>query len=358
VSGPLLTIEDLVVDFTGPRRMFVGRRSNFRAVDGVSLEIACGETLGLVGESGSGKTTTGRAVLGLVNPTSGRIEFDGHEIAGVPPSARGPIIRNLQVVFQNPYSSLNPALTVRAILDEAVAIAGDEASERDAHALLELVGLDAAHADRYPHQFSGGQRQRIAIARALASNPRLVVCDEPVSALDVSTRGQIINLLEDLRDELGMAYLFIAHDLTIVRHLSHRVAVMFRGQLMEVGDADTVAADPAHPYTRSLLAAVPVADPARQRQRRAERAAFLTERPTAVGLGGCPFRGRCPHVHDVCHTVRPVPRAAPHGGTVACHLYPIEACAAAVTSRHSAADHDADAVVDSLPPKVSRDAGR
>ncbi|WP_116997312.1 ABC transporter ATP-binding protein [Desertimonas flava] len=325
MSEPLLTIDDLVVEFTGPRRMFVGPRPVFRAVDGVSLTIDRGETLGLVGESGSGKTTTGRAVLGLVTPTSGRIDFEGHDIAGIAPTDRGRIIRNLQVVFQNPYSSLNPALTVRTILDEAVSVAADGPDGRDAERLLELVGLDRTHADRYPHQFSGGQRQRIAIARALAVNPRLVVCDEPVSALDVSTRGQIINLLEDLREEFAMAYLFIAHDLTIVRHLSHRIAVMFRGQLMEVGDADAVASEPAHPYTRSLVAAVPVPDPARQRQRRTERARLIASGPAgAVGPGGCPFRGRCPQAHDTCETVRPVMRPAPHGGTVACHLYPAE----------------------------------
>jgi oligopeptide/dipeptide ABC transporter ATP-binding protein len=317
----LLSVDDLVVEFAGSRRVPFGRRSTFRAVDRVSLTVDPGETLGLVGESGSGKTTTGRAILGLVEPSSGAIEFDGTQVAGVPPTARGPIIRQLQVIFQNPYSSLNPALTVRAILDEAIAVAIDGPAGRDAGQLLEMVGLDAGRADRYPHQFSGGQRQRIAIARALAVNPRLVVCDEPVSALDVSTRGQIVNLLEDLRDEFGMAYLFIAHDLTIVRHISHRIAVMYRGQIVEVGDADAVAVEPAHPYTRSLIEAVPVTDPRRQSERRAARIAVAPDRGAYDPLVGCPFRGRCPDVHEPCHVTRPAMRPAPHGGVVACHLY-------------------------------------
>ena len=321
MSAPLLAIEDLVVDFPGHRRVPFGKRSNFRAVDHVSLTIDPGETLGLVGESGSGKTTTGRAVLGLVMPSSGTIEFDGMHVAGRPPTARGPIIRQLQVIFQNPYSSLNPALTIRAILDEAIAVAVDGPAGRDVGQLLGLVGLDARHADRYPHQFSGGQRQRIAIARALAVNPRLIVCDEPVSALDVSTRGQIVNLLEDLRDEFGVAYLFVAHDLTIVRHISHRIAVMYRGQIMEIGDADAVATEPAHPYTRSLIAAVPIPDPERQRQRRADRALLIANHRTSDTLTGCPFQSRCPSAHEMCQTVRPEMRTAPHGGLVACHLY-------------------------------------
>jgi peptide/nickel transport system ATP-binding protein len=321
----LLAVDDLVVEFAGHRRVPFGRRPQVRAVDHVSLSVDRGETLGLVGESGSGKTTTGRAILGLVAPTSGTIEFDGTQVAGVSPTARGPIIRQLQVIFQNPYSSLNPALTIRAILDEAIEVAVDGPAARDAGQLLELVGLDAGRADRYPHQFSGGQRQRIAIARAVAVNPRLIVCDEPVSALDVSTRGQIVNLLEDLRDEFGMAYLFIAHDLTIVRHISHRIAVMYRGQIVEIGDADAVAVEPAHPYTRSLIEAVPVADPRRQRQRRAERAALVADRGAVDPLIGCPFRGRCPSAHEVCHVIRPAMRPAPHGGLVACHLYDTQA---------------------------------
>ena len=321
MTAPLLEVDGLVVDFPGHRRVPFGKRSQFRAVDHVSLTIDRGETLGLVGESGSGKTTTGRAILGLVAPSSGAIEFNGKQIAGVSPTARGPVIRQLQVIFQNPYSSLNPALTIRAILDEAISVAVDGPVGRDAGHLLELVGLDAGRADRYPHQFSGGQRQRIAIARALAVNPRLIVCDEPVSALDVSTRGQIVNLLEDLRDEFGMAYLFIAHDLTIVRHISHRIAVMYRGQIVEIGDADAVAVEPAHPYTRSLIEAVPVADPRRQRERRAGRVALIPDRGADDPLAGCPFRGRCPSAHDVCYSDRPAMRPAPHGGLVACHLY-------------------------------------
>lgn len=319
----LLTVDDLTVEFRGRRRLPFTSRPVHRAVDGVSLTIENGETLGLVGESGSGKTTTGRAVLGLLEPTAGTVTFDGTPIGGVPPTERGDIIRRLQVIFQNPYSSLNPARTIRETLDEAIEVA-ERNLDRTAEQLLELVGLDATHADRYPHQFSGGQRQRIAIARALAVNPRLIVCDEPVSALDVSTRGQIINLLENLRDELGVAYLFIAHDLTIVRHISHRIAVMYSGQLAEIGDADAVSTTPAHPYTRALVAAAPVPHPQRQRERRAARAELVVEsgRDGIDSTVGCPFRDRCPNVHEPCHTIRPPMHAAPHGGLVACHLYP------------------------------------
>ena len=317
----LLAVDDLVVDFAGRRRLPFAPRPHQRAVDHVSFTIAPGETLGLVGESGSGKTTTGRAILGLVAPSSGAVTFDGVDVAGVSPTARGPLIRQLQPIFQNPYSSLNPALTIRATLTEAIA-AAEEHLDRDVPRLLELVGLDPAHAGRYPHQFSGGQRQRIAIARALAVNPRLIVCDEPVSALDVSTRGQIVNLLEDLRDELGVAYLFIAHDLTIVRHISHRIAVMYRGRIVEIGDADAVATEPAHPYTRSLIDAVPIPDPERQRRHRDARLQLAAGRVPDDALVGCRFRHRCPEAHGRCQTERPAMRPAPHGGLVACHLYP------------------------------------
>ncbi len=276
----LLDVRDLVVTF--PQRGW--RAPPFRALHEVSLDIAPGETVGLVGESGSGKTTLGRAVLGLVPVASGSISFDGHEIHDLRRRDRRRLAPEIQVVFQDPYSSLNPALAVEDILTEpliAQSVSGQESRTRVA-ALLEQVGLPANAGRRYPREFSGGQRQRIAIARALALRPRLIVCDEPVSALDLSTQARVLDLLIEIQETTGVAYLFVSHDLGVVRHISHRVAVMYAGEIVEFGDGDQVTARPEHDYTRTLLGAAPVADPARQRERRERReAALLTHSPTS-----------------------------------------------------------------------------
>lgn len=275
----LLDIRDLRVSFRG--RGF--RPKPVEVLHGVSLDVAAGETLGLVGESGSGKTTIGRAVLGLVKPSAGEIRFDGADITHADGAARRKLSKDIQVVFQDPYTSLNPAMTVGDILAEPLVIQG--ATSRDARArvrtLLDQVGLPADASERLPREFSGGQRQRVAIARALAPSPRLIVCDEPVSALDLSTQARVLDLFIDIQRATGVAYLFVSHDLTVVRHISHRVAVLYRGDLVETGPATKVTSDPDHPYTRKLLLASPVADPARQRERRIARRALLDAEATA-----------------------------------------------------------------------------
>ncbi|MBP1076379.1 peptide/nickel transport system ATP-binding protein [Microbacterium terrae] len=246
-------------------------------VHGVSLEIARGETLGIVGESGSGKTTIGRAVLGLVPPSAGRISFDGHDITHAGKRTRRALARDIQVIFQDPYTSLNPAMTVGDILTEPLVAQGR--TQRDARervkSLLDHVGLPFNASERLPREFSGGQRQRVAIARALAPDPRLIVCDEPVSALDLSTQARVLDLLIDIQRETGVAYLFVSHDLAVVRHISHRVAVVYRGDIVETGPAAMVTRSPEHTYTQRLLLAAPIADPERQAERRAERRAAL-----------------------------------------------------------------------------------
>jgi len=266
---PLLEVRSLVKEFSRSRGLFAGR-SVVRAVDGVSFTIEAGETFGLVGESGSGKTTTGRCILRLVEPTSGAVRFRGEDVLGFSPSRLRHARRDMQIVFQDPYSSLNPRMRVGDIVEEPLIIhrMGAKAARRARVAeLFDLVGLDPSQLARYPHQFSGGQRQRIGLARALALNPSLVIADEPVSALDVSVQAQIINLLMDLQERLKLTYLFIAHDLRLVRHICSRVAVMYLGKIVEMGTTDALFADPAHPYTRALLSAIPVPDPSAARQR-------------------------------------------------------------------------------------------
>jgi len=269
----LLEIDDLRVAFPG-RGL---RAKPVEVLHGVSIDVAEGETVGLVGESGSGKTTIGRAVLGLVKPSGGHIRFGGQDIGGVQGRARRALARDIQVVFQDPYTSLNPSLTVGDILAEPLIVQG--ATAKDARArvrlLLDQVGLPSDSVDRMPREFSGGQRQRVAIARALAPRPTLIVCDEPVSALDLSTQARVMDLFIEIQRETGVAYLFISHDLSVIRHISHRVAVLYRGDLVETGDAPTVTSAPAHPYTQKLLLAAPVADPGRQSARRAERARLI-----------------------------------------------------------------------------------
>jgi len=302
----ILELCDLSVEFRQGRRT-----PPFRAVDGVSLTIGQGETVGLVGESGSGKSTIGRAVLGLNPVHSGQVLFDGADITHAGARTRRTISSSLQVVFQDPYSSLNPARTIGQTLAEPLLV--HERPDRRQTAtriadMLERVGMPADTANRYPGQFSGGQRQRIAIARALMLSPRLVICDEPVSALDLSIQAQVMNLLADLQQEMSLSYLFIAHDLPVVRHLSHRIVVLYRGQIMESGPAAQVYAEPAHPYTRMLISAVPEPDPAVQRTRRAPHEAGVPKPPAPTG---CAFAHRCAHAVAICHAARPVllPRA-------------------------------------------------
>jgi ABC-type oligopeptide transport system ATPase subunit len=275
MGEPILEVQGLEKSFHVRGRLRGRQPAEIvRAVDGVSFELREGETLGLVGESGSGKSTTGYCVLQLLKPTSGSIRFRGRELTGLSTGAMREIRREMQVVFQDPYSSLDPRLTVEQIVVDPLEVhgIGDRASRRArVSELLELVGIDPALGHRYPHEFSGGQRQRIGIARALALNPKLLICDEPVSALDVSIQAQILNLLNDLQESLGLTYLFIAHDLAVVRAMSDRIAVMRQGKIVETGDADTVYARPQHPYTQALLAAVPAPDPRRMRAERDRR---------------------------------------------------------------------------------------
>ncbi|MDT0317915.1 ATP-binding cassette domain-containing protein [Streptomyces millisiae] len=273
MTAPLLAVEDLVVDF--PTRGW--RRPPFRALKGVSLDVRPGETVGLVGESGSGKTTLGRAVLGLAPVTAGRIVFDGRDITRAGRAERRALASDIQVVFQDPYTSLNPSMRITEILAEPLSVRGVSTrdAERRVRQLLDQVRLPSDAGDRLPREFSGGQRQRIAIARALALSPRLVVCDEPVSALDLSTQSHVLDLLVDIQESTGVAYLFVSHDLSVVRHISHRVAVLYHGEIVETGDGAEVTATPSHPYTQRLLLASPVPDPAAQERRRAERHQLL-----------------------------------------------------------------------------------
>jgi peptide/nickel transport system ATP-binding protein len=313
VTAPLLAVEGLRTWF--PIRGGVLQRPVgwIRAVDGVDLAVEAGRTLALVGESGCGKTTVGRSILRLVEPQGGRVVFDGTDLLSLAPAALRPLRRQLQIVFQDPLASLDPRLRVREAIAEGMQSFGIGAGEAErgarADALLRRVRLDPAFGERYPHELSGGQRQRVCIARALAVEPRLVVCDESVSALDVSIQAQILNLLRDLQEELGLAYLFITHDLGVVRHLAHRVAVMYLGQIVEEGPTEQVFGAPLHPYTRALLAAVPSVDPARRGL--AARAAGDVPSP-ARPPDGCRFHTRCPEVFERCR--RELPPAFAHGG--------------------------------------------
>ncbi|MFJ9772109.1 ABC transporter ATP-binding protein [Kitasatospora sp. NPDC101157] len=322
MAEPLLSVRDLVKTFAG-RRGRTGRAgAPIRAVDGVSFDLGAGETLGLVGESGCGKSTTGRMIVRLLDPTSGTVTFDGTEIGGLSQVRLRPHRRHLQMVFQDPYSSLNPRQTVARIISEPLLVqgAGAEEARQRAGELMELVGLIPEHLDRYPHEFSGGQAQRIGIARSLATSPKLVIADEPVSALDVSVQAQVVNLMEQLQRELGLAYVFIAHDLSVVKRVCDRVAVMYLGRIVEIGDKAEVYGNPAHPYTRALLSAVPLPDPAAERAR--ERIVLLGDPPSpADPPTGCGFHPRCPKAQQRCRTERPLLEVVGTGGRqAACHF--------------------------------------
>jgi oligopeptide transport system ATP-binding protein len=321
MNEPLLEVKSLKVHFPVNAGLFAGAKDFVRAVDGVSFTIAPGETVGLVGESGCGKTTLGRAMVRLVEPTDGQIIFEGEDIRGLKGSALRSRRRKFQMIFQDPFGSLDPRKTVGNIIGEALDIhrlAPSAAARRQGvESLLADVGLEPSHAERYPHEFSGGQRQRVGIARALAVQPKLIVCDEPVSALDVSIQAQIVNLLRDLQREHGMAYLFVAHDLAVVRHLSRRILVMYLGRIVEAGEARTTCRSPLHPYTQALISAVPVVDPDSKRR----RIILAGDVPSPIHPpGGCPFHPRCPVAEARCKTDVPPLREIEAGRWVACHL--------------------------------------
>ncbi|HEX3724296.1 MAG TPA: dipeptide ABC transporter ATP-binding protein [Nitrolancea sp.] len=321
----LLDVDDLYMHFPLTQGILFQRKVGaVQAVDGLSFQVTKGETLGLVGESGCGKSTCGRAILQLYKPTGGSVVFQGKDLTKLDGGEMRKMRRHLQMIFQDPYASLNPRMTVGSIISEPMQIHNlvpkRQRNER-VQELLQTVGLNPYFANRYPHEFSGGQRQRIGVARALAANPAFIVADEPVSALDVSIQAQIINLLEELQEQFGLTYLFIAHDLSVVRHISDRVAVMYLGKMMELADRNSIYDDPLHPYTKALLSAVPVPDPVIEKKR--ERIILTGDVPSPINPpSGCHFHTRCPYAMDVCKKIEP--RFVDQGGGhyVACHLYP------------------------------------
>ncbi len=322
MNAPLLKVENLVKHFPITGGLFGRVVDRVHAVDGVSFELAAGETLGVVGESGCGKSTTGRCILRLIEPTSGEVTFEGKSVTRATKTELRALARDMQIIFQDPYASLNPRMTVGAIIGEALTIHKLTKTPREYEdrivQLLETVGLAADHMRRFPHEFSGGQRQRIGIARALAVSPKLVVCDEAVSALDVSIQAQVINLLEDLRSQFKLTYIFIAHDLSVVEHISHRVAVMYLGRIVEIAPAKALYTDPKHPYTEALLSAVPIPDPQVKRR----RIPLQGDVPSPIHPpGGCHFHTRCPIAQKgLCDVEKPQLKRTGEGHWVACHL--------------------------------------
>ena len=321
MSEPLLKVKDLKKHFDVRGGVLSRVIDHVHAVDGVSLEVAQGETLGVVGESGCGKSTTGRCILRLIEPTSGEIWFQGQDVRKMDGERLRALRRDMQIIFQDPYASLNPRLTVGGIIGEALQIHNLAKNNREIEArvvdLLETVGLRAEYMHRFPHEFSGGQRQRIGIARALAVEPKLIVCDEPVSALDVSVQAQVINLLEDLQEKFGLTYLFIAHDLSVVEHISDRVAVMYLGRVVEVASAKDLYANPRHPYTEALLSAVPIPDPKAKRK----RIVLQGDVPNPIRPpSGCHFHTRCPIAVGRCSKDVPHLKESAPGHWVSCHL--------------------------------------
>ncbi|NMB20590.1 MAG: dipeptide ABC transporter ATP-binding protein [Firmicutes bacterium] len=319
----LLEVKNLVKHFPIRQGIIFSKQIGaVQAVDDISFNVEKGETLGLVGESGCGKTTAGRCILRLIEPTSGEVRFDGKNVPSLQKEELRELRKEMQIIFQDPYGSLNPRMTVGDIIGEPLHIhnlAKGAAKEKRVREILETVGLSAFHARRFPHEFSGGQRQRIGIARALAVSPRLIICDEPVSALDVSIQAQVINLLQDLQAEFGLTYLFIAHDLSVVKHISDRVAVMYLGKIVELTGKTELYKNPKHPYTQALLSAIPEADPTIKK----ERILLKGDVPSPINPpSGCRFHTRCPKVMDICRVQEPAFVDSGDGHFVACHLVP------------------------------------
>jgi peptide/nickel transport system ATP-binding protein/oligopeptide transport system ATP-binding protein len=321
MTAPVVEVTNLTKEFTvkTSHGLRVVRRT-VHAVSDVNLTVPSGKTVGLVGESGSGKTTVGRCILRLIEPTAGSVKFQGTELVGLPAKDLRKLRRSMQIVFQDPYASLDPKMTIGASIAEPLQIQKVAGNHQDRVAeLLELVGLAPDHARRFPHEFSGGQRQRVGVARALALNPSFIVLDEPVSALDVSIQAGVVNLLQDLQERLGLSYLFIAHDLSVVRHISDTVAVMYLGKVVEVGPAEELYSASAHPYTRALLSAVPQPDPVVERER--QRIMLQGEVPSPINPpSGCRFRTRCPMAQDICSVEEPALIDRGQGHPVACHF--------------------------------------
>ena len=321
MTNPILEVSHLKKYFDIKGGIFGKSVGEVKAVDDLSFSVNEGEILGIVGESGCGKSTAGKSILRLIEPTDGSVKFEGTDLTDLTSEEMRQLRKNMQIIFQDPYASLNPRHKVERIISEPLLIHGMKSSkERKERVkeLLEIVGLEAYHASRYPHQFSGGQRQRIGIARALANNPKLIICDEPVSALDVSVQSQILNLMEELREKFKLTYVFIAHDLSVVKHISDRVGVMYLGRMVELTDKHTLFKDPKHPYTRALMSAVPIADPDIER----ERIILEGDVPSPSNPPtGCAFHTRCPYAMDICKEVRPEFENVDDKHLVACHLY-------------------------------------
>ncbi|MGM9943698.1 MAG: ABC transporter ATP-binding protein [Lysinibacillus sp.] len=321
MANLLLKVEHLKKYFPIQSGILAKKSGEVKAVDDLSFEVYEGETLGIVGESGCGKSTTGRAIMRLLEPTSGKVTFDDVELTDLSSKEMRKMRRDIQMVFQDPYASLNPRHTVGKILEEPLIVHGiGKAKERKERVqeYLEIVGLSSYHAKRYPHQFSGGQRQRIGIARALMTNPRLIIADEPVSALDVSIQAQVLNLMQKLQQDLKLTYIFIAHDLGVVRHISDRVGVMYLGRIVELADSESLYKEPLHPYTQALLSAVPIPDPTHHR----EQILLEGDIPSPANPPeGCSFHTRCPYATDICKFTVPIFRKVKPGHAVACHLY-------------------------------------